>query len=127
MKLVIGIVIGLALSIVGVTVGAQSFGSLTIATVGPSTSCPVPTVGNLIICPTTDKGVLFANNGSSYVSGSGSGVATFNGRTGNVAPTVGDYSYSQITGTPPPIVVGTVLTGSLNCSTNCTFTVSAIK
>ncbi len=39
-------------------------------------------------------------NGNANCSSPSAGVSTFNGRSGAVAPTTGDYSYSQITGTP---------------------------
>ena len=37
---------------------------------------------------------------ASVAAGAVAGVATFNGRSGNVTPQTGDYSYSQISGTP---------------------------
>jgi len=67
---------------------------------GAVTSCPPPASGQNIVCSVTD-GPYVSVNGAAYVKvTASSGVATFNGRSGNVLPASGDYSYSQLNGVP---------------------------
>jgi len=47
-----------------------------------------------------DGTTITSSNGVISAQGGSSGVTSFNGRTGAVSPTNGDYSYSQIAGTP---------------------------
>jgi len=86
-------------------VEAQSIGA------GPVTSttltgCPAPAVGSMNFClvtndPSNATGVYLTANGAAYFqikAAGAAGVATFNGRSGNVLPAAGDYAFSQLTG-----------------------------
>ena len=85
---------------------AQS--SLTVSPGGTLASCPSPSAKALIFCnvagdAANPDGAYVSANGASYFrvgQSQAGGVVTFNGRAGNVLPATGDYTYSQITGTP---------------------------
>ena len=56
---------------------------------------------------------------NTLVQTSGSGVSSFNGRSGAVVPTSGDYSYEEISGTPAPSLplTGGILSGDTAMAT----------
>ena len=68
--------------------------------------------------------VLCVSNGtawSSFASGGGGGVTTFNTRSGAVVPTSGDYTVSQVTGAAPlasPALTGIPTAPTQSCASN---------
>jgi hypothetical protein len=74
---------------------------------GLHTACTV-TTGTTQYCFAAD-GLWVSLNGAAYAQITvTSGVTSFNGRTGAVLPAVGDYTYTQISGTPPSAAVTSV-------------------
>jgi len=82
-----------------------------------------------VVCVATD-GVSFSYQGSPFVkvaspTGSITGVTTWNGRTGAVAPIANDYSFSQLSGQPTSLQcsnanISTGASGTLSAS-GCSF------
>ena len=90
----------LAISVIAL---AQQFSAITPS--GAVTGCPAPTSGVNILCSVTD-GYYASVAGAGYVkmtAQAGGGVATYNGRTGNVLPAAGDYTYSQLSSPPTSV------------------------
>lgn len=83
---------------------------------GALSGCPSPAAGVNILCSVTD-GYYASIAGSAYVkiNATAGGVATFNGRSGNVMPAASDYSFSQIGGQITPAQLPATI--SLNCPT----------
>lgn len=118
------IAIGLSKIITPNPANAQSLG------VNPTTilsSCPAPQAAWLYICqvandPANPAGAYVTANGAGYFllqkAGGSGGVASYNGRTGNVVPTTNDYSYSQLSGKP------TTISCSTSSQSNSGFTAS---
>ena len=52
----------------------------------------------LVLASPTTETLVCGTDYNWYAAASGSGVATFNGRTGTVTPASGDYSFSQLSG-----------------------------
>lgn len=107
-------------------VKAQSMG------VSPSAAttlagCPAPAANFMNFCqvtgdPANASGAYVTANGAPYfllkASAGTAGVVTFNGRSGNVAATANDYSYSQLSGKP------TTISCSTSSQSNTGFTAS---
>jgi len=97
-----------------ILVRAQSIG----ASPSPASAlsgCPAPAANFMNFCqvtndPSNPTGVYVTANGAAYflLKPAGSaGVASFNGRTGNVLPATGDYSYSGLSAKPTTITCTT--------------------
>ena len=111
-------------------VEAQSIGA------GPVTSttlagCPAPATGAMNFClvtndPSNATGVYLTANGAAYFqikAAGAAGVATFNGRSGNVIPATGDYSFGMVSGQ----VSATQLPTTLTCTVTLNVTGSSQK
>lgn len=72
---------------------------ITLGTATPPSSC-VDTSLYIQSTATAGQQLWACYGGLFHQQGLSSGVTSFNGRTGVVAPTSGDYSYAQISGTP---------------------------
>ena len=113
------------LLLVAITIAvAFAFGQQFAATTpsGALTACPAPVSGSNILCSVTD-GYYASIAGGTYVkiSATAGGVASFNGRSGAVAPAAGDYSYSQLSGLPTTLSCTTVsVTNSGLVALGCT-------
>lgn len=89
---------------------AQSFGAWAAGPIAPTVAqCPPGILNNAVYCP-VGSGTTFNTyvnyNNLGYVLFGGSGVASFNGRTGNVLPVAGDYSYAQLSSPPTTVNCG---------------------
>src|ERR1019366_2852730 len=102
--------------IIFVVAGMFAQSSLTVSPAGTLASCPTPSAKALIFCnvagdPAATDGAYVSTNGAAYFlvpkSGAGSNVATVFGRTGNVLPAAGDYSYSQLSAPPTKVSCST--------------------
>lgn len=97
------------------SVKAQSIGVSQSSTTTLA-GCPAPAANFMNFCqvtsdPANPSGAYLTANGAAYfllqkASGQ-SGVVTFAGRSGNVTPAQGDYSYAQLNGQPTTISCGT--------------------
>ena len=118
--IVLGLSIGSSLIERG---NAQSIGA------GPVTSttlagCPAPAAGYMNFClvtndPANASGIYATANGAAYFqikAAGAAGVATFNGRTGNVLSSNGDYAFSQLSGQ----ITALQLPNSVTCSMSAT-------
>jgi hypothetical protein len=112
---------------------ASMFGqsSLTVSPSGTLASCPAPSSKALIFCnvagdPANTDGAYVSTNGAAYFlvtkGGAGGGnVATVFGRTGNVLPSQGDYSYSQLSAPPTTLSCSTASHSNTGLTANgCT-------
>jgi hypothetical protein len=127
-----GFMIGMSLSH-PTSVSAQSGGNaIVVLGVSPSLSgCAWPsgaTVTNgAAICPTLINGVAglaVAVNGGAFtaIGGGAAPVSSVFGRTGNVTPATGDYSWSQISGQPTGQTCTTATLGPGGLTTSgCTY------
>lgn len=89
--------------------------------VGPLTGCPTPVSGSNILCSVTD-GYYVSVSGTAYLKiNAAAGVASFNGRTGNVLPTPGDYAYSDLKNPPSRV---TCTTAQISAGGSGNFTAS---
>lgn len=90
--------------LVGVLAAQISSPSLGIAGASAATSCTAVTGASVTLCPVPNDGLYLAVGSGAFskvATGSTSaGVTSFNGRTGAVVSANGDYSYSQLSGTP---------------------------
>jgi len=126
-------------------VHAQTAEAATFQGLAAHTTCLTPVTGSYFLCVASD-GIWVSNNGAAYfqvVASSGTaGVTSFNGRTGAVVPTAGDYSFSLLSGSAtasqvPPAVnsltvcnaagttCGSAQTGAISLSIPKTVTVAA--
>jgi hypothetical protein len=120
----IGLTVLLLVIVFTASVVMTAFGQQFAATTpsGALTACPAPVSGSNILCSVTD-GYYASVAGASYVkiSATAGGVASFNGRSGAVAPAAGDYSYSQLSGLPTTLSCATVsVTNSGLVASGCT-------
>jgi hypothetical protein len=106
----------IVVGIIFVVAGMFAQSSLTVTPGGTLASCPTPSAKALIFCnvagdPAATDGAYVSTNGAAYFavpkSGAGGGVSSFAGRTGNVLPAQGDYSYSQLSAPPTKISCST--------------------
>jgi hypothetical protein len=102
--------------IIFVVAGMFAQSSLTVSPAGTLSSCPAPSAKALIFCnvasdPSNADGAYVSTNGAAYFlitkGGAGGNVATVFGRTGNVLPSQGDYSYSQLSAPPTKVSCST--------------------
>ena len=91
---------------------AQSSGNgvIVLTTAGAPSSCAWPTgatwTNAMALCG-TNAGLYWALNGGTFGPATNNGVASYNGRTGNVLPAPNDYKFSDLAAKPT----------ALNCST----------
>jgi hypothetical protein len=80
-----------------------------VTVTGPAAGCalsPVTTPPSATYCFANDT-FSVSRNGGPYTA-LVAGVSSFNGRTGAVLPATGDYTYAEISGTPPTAAVTSV-------------------
>lgn len=91
---------------------------------GAVSGCPTPTTGTNILCSVTD-GYYVSVSGAAYAKiNAAAGVASFNGRTGNVMPVQNDYSLSQLSGQLTAAQLPNTMTCSMTAQVGGTDTIT---